>query len=111
MSIGRNLVRMEMPAGLTTLYTVPKAKIAEIKTITTVNRDSTNPAKWFLYLVKDGDVADNSNVLIPGTDQWDIPDGRNIDYETWKVLDAETTIQGYSTGQVTIHIDGALVDA
>ena len=100
-----------MPAALGTLYTVPKAKRFEIRSITGVNRDGTNAADWYVYLVADGDTAGDENVLIPGTTQWEIPAGRNIDYETWKVLDAETTIQGYSTGQVTIHIDGALVDA
>jgi len=111
MSIGRNAVRMEMPVALGELYAVPTAKRFEIRSITAVNRDDSVSAKWYVYLVEDGDTADNSNILIPGTTQWEIPAGRNIDYETWKVLGSKATIQGYSPGSVTIHIDGALVDA
>ena len=111
MSFGANAVRTTLSTTLATLYTVPTAKIFDIRCITVVNRDENNAALWWLYLVASGGSADNTNILIPGTSQWEIPAGKNIDYDTWKVLSAGQTIQGYCNGSCTIHIDGALMDA
>lgn len=109
MAIGRNAVRQSLPGSNEALYTVPDRYRFEIRSITGVNRSSGADADWFLYLVPYGDSAGIENVLIPGTTQWDIPAGKSIDYETWKVLNPGDAIWGYSTGDVTIHIDGALV--
>jgi len=111
MSIGGNAVRATLSSTLSTLYTVPNGKKYEIRSITVVNRDEKLDAKWWLYLVASGGTAGDSNVLIPGTSQWSVPAGQNIDYDTWKVLTAAQMIQGYASGSVTLHIDGALVDA
>lgn len=108
MAIGKNFVRAELGNSVATLYTVPVGTTAcDIRTITVVNRSESKRLKWWLYLVPSGDSAADSNVLIPGTDQWDVPPGKNLDYDTWKVLSAGDTIQGYCDGEATIHIDGA----
>ena len=106
MSIGKNLVRTTMPSSLEVLHTVPIAKKNEIRSITACNKDETSDATWYLYIRTGGSLV----ALIPGTVQWKIPMGRNIDYETWKVLSAGDTIEGYAAGSVDIHIDGAEVD-
>jgi hypothetical protein len=101
-----------MAGSIATLYTVPPAKRFEIRCITAVNRDAVNDAVWYLYLVPSGGTAGVSNILIPGTAQYAVPAGKAIDYDTWKVLDEGDMIRGYKTsGDVTIHIDGALVNS
>jgi len=108
MSIGKNIVRQNMPGSLTVLHTVPVAKKTEIRSITACNNDEDNSAIWFLYLRPSGGSLVS---LVPGTVQWVVPAGENIDYETWKVLGAGDTIEGYSPGNIDLHIDGAEVDA
>lgn len=111
MSIGEPLVRIDMPNVLTLLYTAPSFSVntrIDIKSITFVNRDEGNKPRIWLYLVESGGVADNSNIIIPGTEQWKVPEGRNIDYDTWKVLKPGATIWGYTDGNVTLFVDGAV---
>ena len=110
MSIGRNAVRMDLPNTLTALYTTLPHTRFDVRSITGVNRGSSD-AKWELYIVGTGDTPGDDNVLIPATDGWAIPGGKNIDYETWKILSAGEVIWGRSYGSITIHIDGALVKA
>ena len=109
MSIGRNAVRRLLPNVNTLLYTVPGAKYFQVRSITVVNQDEDTPLTWYLYLVPDGDSASTANVLVPGTTQWRVPAGKNIDYDTWKSLDEDDEIWGYCDGTASIHIDGALV--
>jgi len=110
MSIGRNAYRGTLPTTLTTLYTCPAGKYFQVRAITVVNQDEDRALKWYLYLVPSGDTAGTANMLIPGTRQWTVPAGKNIDYDTWKSLSSDDTIQGYCDGTASIHIDGALVD-
>ena len=110
MSIGRNAVRATLPNVLTTLYTCPGAKYFQVSSITVVNQDENNKLTWYLYIVPNGDTAGTANALVLGTKQWDVPAGKNIDYDTWKSLETGDTIQGYCDGTASIHIDGAEVD-
>jgi len=110
MSIGRNAVRQLLPNVLTTLYTCPGAKYFQIRSITVVNQSETTRLNWHLYLVPSGDTAGTANVLVSGTTQWEVPAGKNIDYDTWQSLKPGDTIQGYCDGTASIHINGAKVD-
>ena len=111
MSIGAGIVRQVVPAVLTTVYTSPATpgSKTDVRSITIVNRDENNVGKIWLYIVPVGDTAGNGNILIPDTKQWEVPKGRNIDYETWKVLGPNDTIQVKGIGSLTLHIDGAFV--
>ena len=108
MSIGEHIYNGELPNVLTTLYTVgaPIVRL-EIRYIKVVNRTSAGYIRWWLYLVPAGDVADNSNILIPGTDEYRVKPGRGLYENSWSVLHPGYTIQGYCDGPATIFIDGA----
>jgi len=108
MSISEHIYNGELPNVLTTLYKVPAgpARIS-IRYITLVNRSPASYLRWWLYLVPSGGTADNSNILIPGTDQYRAKPGMGLDYNTWKVLHPAYTIQGRCDGSGTIFIDGA----
>jgi hypothetical protein len=99
-----------LPTTLTTLYTCPNGRYFQIRSITVVNQDDSNELTWYLYIVPSGDSAASANLLVPGTKQWNVPAGKNIDYDTWKSLSPSDSIQGYCNGTASIHIDGALVD-
>lgn len=109
MAIGSGIYRGNLPKVNTLLFTVPSgATKCDVRSITAVNRSETTEAKWWLYLVDPSGTAGDDNVLIPGTKQWKVPAGQNIDYDTWKVLLPGATIWGYTDGDVTLHIDGAV---
>ena len=111
MAIGEPLVRLKMPNAMFTFYTAPASPAAiriDIRSITFANKDEDVRPRVWLYLVSVGDSPSEDNGLIEGTEQWRVPEGRNIDYDTWKVLKPGGTIQGYSDGNVTLFIDGAV---
>lgn len=107
-SISAVMVRQEMPAVSTLLYTVPASKKGAVVHIIAVNRSEAADAPWWLWLPESGDAPSDANIIVPGTKQWDIPAGYNIDYHTWAPVAPGSTIWGYSTGSVTIHIGGEL---
>ena len=108
MSISEHIYNGELPNVLTTLYTVsaPIVRLS-IRYIKLVNRDPNNYLRWWLYLVPGGAVADNSNILIPGTDQYRAKPGKGLYENSWSVLHPGYTIQAYGDGPGTIFIDGA----
>ena len=83
--------------------------MALIRSITAVNTSESDASKWALYLVGNGDTADDSNILITYTSANEVAAGAKSDYSTWKVLDAGSTIQAKAENDITLHIDGALV--
>jgi len=109
MAISENLVKAALPNALTTLRTVVGVGTTReiIRYITIHNRSETQPLRWWFYIVSAGDVADSSNSLVSGQRQWRVPPGKNVDYNTWKVLNPGDMIQAYCDGDATIFVDGA----
>ena len=111
MAIGKVIASQEVPTSLATIYTspnVPGSK-TDIRSISVVNRDENNDGWIRLYRVAPGGTAGDGNILIPDTKQFVIPKGRRLDYETWKVMEPQWTLQLIGSSQLTIHIDGAFV--
>lgn len=109
MAIGLGIVRTEITGVLTIVYTSPATGKTDIRSITIVNRSESSVGSCRLYLVPNGGTAGDGNILIPNTKQWEIPKGRNLDYETWKVLNPNETIQVIGSGSLTLHVDGAYI--
>jgi len=111
MAVAEHLYNGQLPTALTTLYTFTSTSPGSrrvIRYITVVNADSTNYVRWWLYLVPNGDVADITNRLIPGTDQFRVKPGMGLVFNFWAVLHPGHTIQAYcDNSNVTIFIDGA----
>jgi len=99
----RTPVRQSMPSSLTTLATVPAAQTWELKNVRLVNRSRIGCARVWLYFVASGDTAGTANVWYDGQVFYLDPKQFMSD-DFWAPLGAGGTIQGYTDGEVTIHI-------
>jgi hypothetical protein len=112
MNIETNFFRGVYPTELATLYTVLPGQRIVLTTVNIINRVQSIGSAY-LYLVPFGGTHDTSNVLfskkpidfisIPATGGY----GYEVLWKGWEVLNSEgATIQGYCTGNLTIHING-----
>jgi len=109
MSKGENIVRVDLASSLTTLYKVPKGKKAEVTSIRAVNR-STADCVIYIYFVGSSGTAGDANAF-----WYKMPmpaDKQVLVEDTFAVVGLEdSTIQAYTTGSITLHIDGLEVQA
>jgi len=96
-------IRQSIPSSLTTLATVPSNQTWELKNIRLINRSSSNKAKVWLYFVASGDTAGDGNVWYDG-DVFSLEKRQFVNDDFWAPLEAGGTIQGYTDGDVTIHL-------
>lgn len=111
MAIAEEIAQGIMPTALTTLYTFNSTNAGSrriVRYIYIVNGDESNYVTWYLYKVKPGETAGQSNRIAPGTTQFRVKPGKGQLFNIWSVLHPNYTIQGYcDNGNVNYFIEGA----
>jgi hypothetical protein len=111
MSIGSDPIMVDLALINTLIYTVPQKRKYRAVCFLFVNRNAVATPNIFLYRVPSGDSPGNNNVIIPGTLGWRLPAGGKLEYKTFKVFPEHYEIWAYTdSANVTLHIDGDLVD-
>ena len=100
-----NFVRTGLSGTITTLYTVLVGNTGVMKSVTISNTDSAT-RELSVYLVPSGSSASTSNALYY---QVPIRAKSILQWDGYQVMDAGTTIRGSASGNVTIHISGAIL--
>lgn len=102
----KNIARETISSSTETIYTATTKTI--IKDIHVCN-NSASPCYFSLYLVGDGDSADDSNVMFK---QWNVPANDFVHWAGFQVLETNETIQAVSetADKITILISGADLD-